>query len=357
MHYTKKYINFINGRYASEGIRITAGIITPSLVMNAFDMLPIGLAMSFGALCVSVADTPGAAKHRINGMLATSVLVTLLSIATHYVAASAVLLTILLTVSGFLFSMLAVYGIRSSAVGIAALIMIVLSLQSPPHGKDIWIHAGYTLAGGTWYMLYSLVLYRLRPYKFIQQVLGDYIMEVGDYLRSRGSLYEARPDYDKINEQLMQQQINAETQQNLLSDLLFNTRTIVKESSKTGRVLTKIYLETAELFESVMTTYQHYEVLHEQFDETGILDDFRNIIFSLAHELEEIGIAIKSGVDSKPVNQTTVFIERTKQKFEELRSSYMKKHVKVEEFVSLGRILKNLQDLHERLQALHEYTT
>ena len=78
MHYTKKYINFINGRYASEGIRITAGIITPSLVMNMFDKLPAGLIMSFGALCVSVADTPGPARHRINGMLATSVLVTIL---------------------------------------------------------------------------------------------------------------------------------------------------------------------------------------------------------------------------------------------------------------------------------------
>ena len=206
-------------------------------------------------------------------------------------------------------------------------------------------------------MLYSLLLYRLRPYKFIQQVLGDYIMEVGDYLRSRGALYEKAPDYDKINEKLMQQQINAEAQQNLLSDLLFNTRTIVKESSKTGRVLIKIYLEVAELFESVMTTYQHYEVLHEQFDETGILDEYRNIIYSLAHEMEELGIAIKSGVDSQPLDETGVFIERTKQKFEELRLNYMQRHVKVEEFISLGRILKNLQDMHERILALHEYST
>ncbi|RYY43714.1 MAG: FUSC family protein, partial [Chitinophagaceae bacterium] len=263
MHYTKKYINFINGRHASEGIRITAGIITPSIVMGFADMLPSGLIMSFGALCVSVADTPGPAKHRINGMLATSLLVTLLSILTHYTAGNVLLLAGLLTIAGFLFSMLAVYGVRSSAVGIAALLMIVLSLQSPPHGKDIWIHAGYTLIGGAWYMLYSLVLYRLRPYKFIQQVLGDYIQDVADYLRSRGALYAGNPDYAKINEQLMQQQISAETHQNLLSDLLFNTRKIVKESTHTGRVLFKIYMDVAELFESVMTTYQDYEVLHK----------------------------------------------------------------------------------------------
>ncbi|RYY69216.1 MAG: hypothetical protein EOO13_10170 [Chitinophagaceae bacterium] len=356
MHYTKKYINFINGRYASEGIRITAGIIAPSLIMNFFDMLPTGLIMSFGALCVSVADTPGAAKHRINGMLATCVLVTVLSVLTHYTAVNAILLGMLLCVAGFVFSMLAVYGVRSSAVGIAALLMIVLSLQSPPHGKDIWIHAGYTLAGGLWYMLYSLVLYRLRPYKFIQQVLGDYIQDVALYLRSRGALYAGKPDYDKINESLMHQQIRAENHQNLLSDLLFNTRKIIKESTHTGRVLFKIYMDVAELFESVMTTYQDYAILHQQFDETGILEDYRRIILSLADEMEEIGIAIKSGSDSQPLAATATLIDKAKVHFEQLRLSHMKDD-KVAEFVSLGRILRNLQDMNERLTSLHRYST
>ena len=356
MHYTKKYINFINGRYASEGIRITAGIIAPSLIMNAFGMLPTGLIMSFGALCVSVADTPGAARHRINGMLATSLLVAVLSIITHYVAVQPVLLGVMLTLAGFVFSMFTVYGVRSAAVGIAALLMIVLSLQSPPHGKDIWIHAGYTLAGGSWYMLYSLVLYRLRPYKFIQQVLGDYVQDVAMYLRSRGALYAGNPDYDKINERLMQQQISAETHQNLLGDLLFNTRRIIKESTHTGRVLIKIYMDVAELFESVMTTYQDYQILHQQFDDTGILEDYRRIILSLSDELEEIGIAIKSGIDSQPLAATATLIEKAKGHFEQLRQSHMKDD-KVEDFVSLGRILRNLQDMNERLNSLHRYTT
>jgi uncharacterized membrane protein (TIGR01666 family) len=356
MHYTKKYINFINGRYASEGIRITAGIIMPSLVMNFFDMLPTGLVMSFGALCVSVADTPGAAKHRINGMLATCVLVSVLSVTTHYIAVSPFFLGVLLTVAGFVFSMLAVYGVRSSAVGIAALLMIVLSLQSPPHGKDIWIDAGYTLAGGTWYMLYSLALYRLRPYKFIQQVLGDYIQDVSVYLRSRGDLYGDNPDYDKINARLMLQQVSAETHQNLLSDLLFNTRKIIKESTQTGRVLIKIYMDVAELFESVMTTYQDYDVLHKQFDETGILEDYRKIILSLSDEMHEIGIAIKSGIDSQPLVATTTLIEKAKGNFEQLRINYMKGD-KLEYFVGLGRILRNLEDLNERLAVLHKYST
>ncbi|HEX2683234.1 MAG TPA: FUSC family membrane protein, partial [Ferruginibacter sp.] len=220
MNYQKKYLNFINGRYTSEGFRITAGILLPSLIMHYFDMLPVGIVISVGALCVSVADAPGAVKHRLTGMLSCSLIVTGISVITYYSAVSPVLLGLLIVVAGFIFSMLTVYGNRSSAVGIAAIIIMILSLQSPLHGRDIWVNAGYTLAGGTWYMLYSLVLYRLRPYKFIQQVLADYIGGVGNFLRLRGSLYEKDPDYDKINGQLLQLQVHIEAQQQMLSELL-----------------------------------------------------------------------------------------------------------------------------------------
>jgi len=355
LSYQKKYISFINGRYASEGLRITAGILLPSLVMHYFDMLPVGIVLSVGALCVSVADTPGAVKHRLIGMFSCSFLVAGISVLTYYSSANSILLGILLLVGGFIFSMLTVYGNRSSSVGIAAIIIMILSLQTPLQGTDIWINAGYTLAGGIWYMLYSLLLYRLRPYKFIQQVLADYIAGVGTFLKLRGSLYAPQPDYDKINQQLLELQIHIEAQQQMLSDLLFNTRTIVKESTHTGRVLVKIYLETADLYESVMTTYQQYPVIHAQFDKTGILGDFYQVIDILASETDEIAISIKSGIPSEPGNETDRSIRKTRQHFDELRLKEMNE-TNVENYVSLGRIMKNLEDLAVKLKRLHSYT-
>lgn len=357
MNYAKNYLNFINGRYASEGVRITAGIVIPSLALYFLDALPMGLVMSFGALCVSVADTPGAARHRINGMLATCLLVTVLSIGIHFCAPYSWLLAIFIPLSGFVFSMLTVYGTRSSAVGIAALLMIVLSFNIQQMGINIWVHAAYTMAGGIWYILYSLALYRLRPYKFIQQVLGDYIMEVGHYLRTRACLYDAQPDYEKINEQLLHQQVQVENQQNLLSELLFNTRTIVKESTRTGRVLIKIYLEVADFFESVMTSYQHYPDLHREFDGTGILEKIGQIAGQLAQELDHVGLAIKSGhapeFDQNIIRQ----LDATMAHFEQLRHEHMKQKGNPQAFVSLGRILRNLQDIQERLLTLQQYST
>lgn len=353
---TKKYIHFINGRYVNEGVRIAAGILLPSFLMNYFDMLPIGFVISLGALCVSVADTPGASKHRLNGMLASCLIVTAIFVVVNYATASVVILASLITLAGFFFSMLSVYGTRASAVGIAALLVMVLGLQSPQTGAQIWINAGYILAGGIWFMLYSLLLYRLRPYKFIQQVLADYVFEVAAYLKLRGDLYALNPDYDKINSELLQQQISIETQQNMLGELLFNTRTIVKESRHVGRVLVKTYLEVADLYESVMTTYQQYALLHEQFDNTGILQSYRGIIYALSAEMEEISLALKSGVSSEPGEETEKLVVRARQLFELLRQEYMNDD-NLENFVSLGRIQNNLEDMAEKISQLHLFTT
>lgn len=356
MNYSKTYINFINGRYVNEGVRITAGILLPSFFMNYFNMLPIGFVVSLGALCVSVADTPGAAKHRLNGMLACCLIVAAISVLVNYATESIIVLGLLITAAGFFFSMLTVYGNRASAVGIAAMLVMVLSLQTPKSGPEIWANAGYILFGGIWYMLYSLLLYRLRPYKFIQQVLADYIFEVASYLKLRGDLYAVEPAYEKINGELLKQQISIESQQQMLSELLFNTRNILKQSKHIGRVLVKTYLEVAELYESVMTTYQQYPLLHEYFDNTGILQSYRSIIYGLSAELEEISIALKSGVSSAPNENTGKQVTSARQLFELLRQDYMDDD-NLEHFVSLGRIQSNLEDIAEKINQLHLYTT
>ena len=349
------YKDFFNGRYLSEGLRITAGILLPAFVMSYFNVLPIGIIMSVGALCVSATDTPGAVRYRVNGMLFCNIVITIVSIIVCYATFSPILLGIIIFVFGFLFSMLTVYGARTSSVGIAALLIMILNLETTIHGKDIFVNALYILIGGTWYMLFSLMLYKIRPYKLIQQILGDFIQSIGVYLNIRGTQYNKDPDYEKINELLFQQQSKVQTQQNLLSELLFETRAIVKESSHKARVLLKIYLDAADLFESIMTTYQQYSILHQKFDATGILHEYKQHITVLSNDLEVIGIAIKSGERSYSANNIDD-IKKTREHFESLRQHYMTDE-NVDDFISLGRILNNINDLAEKINELHYYTT
>ncbi|MCY7292608.1 MAG: hypothetical protein LH615_10555, partial [Ferruginibacter sp.] len=60
---SKAYINFINGRFFSEGIRMAVGIALPAFIFGYFNLLPIGIALSTGALCVSITDSAGPVHH------------------------------------------------------------------------------------------------------------------------------------------------------------------------------------------------------------------------------------------------------------------------------------------------------
>lgn len=356
MNIRHAYKNFINGRFLNEGLRITAGIVVPSFIMSYFGMLEAGLVMSVGALCQSIADNPGPVKHRRNGMLVGTLMITVIAVLVHVCFHSVFLLGTLILVSGFVFSMLTVYGARSSAIGLAALIIMVLNMEFPLHGEKIWLNALYILTGSLWYLIYSLILYRMRPYKIIQQVLGDFIIGISEYLDTRAGFYSKDPQYDLIYQRLLDKQVAVETHQNMLSEILFKTRTIVKESTHTSRVLLKIYLDVTDLFESVMTTYQQYKILHEQFDETGLLDEYQKLIHSLSVELYEVGLAIKSG--DKSIIQTNFLeeIKKIKIHFELLRQTYMKED-KIDDFISLGRILNNLEDMVNKIFELHQYTS
>jgi uncharacterized membrane protein (TIGR01666 family) len=350
------YKNFFNSRYLNEGIRMTVGIALPAFILSFFGYLSFGIELSLGALAVSISDSPGPVRHRVNGMLFTILLVSITAVLVYYAQTSVLLLAIFILVFGFLFSMLTVYGVRSSSVGIAALLIMILSLQNPLHGIKIWQNAALVFIGGVWYMLFSLALYTIRPYKIIQQILGDFIIDIGEYLKTRGNFYESEPEYEKTYQLLLQQQVKIQTEQSLLSDLLFKTRTIVRESTHKGRVLMKIYVDVTELFESIMTSFQDYKVLHSQFDDTKILAQLGKHILLLSDEMNAIGLAVKTGIHSNAANNNLTNVNQIKALFESMRKNYMNDE-NLDNFISLGRIVSNIQYLTDKINGLHHYTS
>src|SRR5438128_3986559 len=102
--------------------------------------------------------------------LATVFIVSLyVGLASYSVIATGVILTLYC----FFFSMLGVYGARAGAIGIAALMVMVLNFNYLHRGNEIFLNALYILVGGTWYFLFSMALYNLRPYKLVQQSMGE----------------------------------------------------------------------------------------------------------------------------------------------------------------------------------------
>ncbi|HVW60645.1 MAG TPA: FUSC family membrane protein [Puia sp.] len=356
MDYIREYKSFINSHYLNGAIRIVVGITFPAILLGYLNNLGTGIAVSIGAMCVANTDNPGPIHHRRNGMVACVIIIFIVSLLTGLVSGSRLLTGILVFACCFVFSMLGIYGNRASSIGVNALLVMVLNIDDPRAGWGSLINALYILAGGTWYTVLSLLLYSFRPYKLIQQALGDCIESTADYLRIKASFYGREVDYDKSYRQLVERQIDLHEKQELLRELLFKSRDIVKESTHTGRVLVMIFLDIVDLFERVMTSQQDYQLLHRTFDGSGLPEEFRQLILDMAIELEEIGIAVKSG---KPSVETPHLSSRLKQ----LRESFIRHRDQyrnagnVESFIGLRHILESLEDIGDRLHTLHGYTT
>lgn len=357
MDYLKKYKSFLYSYYLSSGVRITAGVVLPALIFSYFDMLSQGVAVSLGAMCVSGTDNPGPIHHRRNGMLVCLAFLVVVASLTSLTASYPVLLGILITVFCFVFSMIGVYGSRAISIGVSALLIMVLQVGHPGHGKVVFIQAAYILLGGLWYTGLSLLLHKFAPYRLTQQALGECIAATANYIRIRALFYEETPDFEKASRQTIEQQVIVHQNQELVRELLFKSREIVKESTNTGRTLLMLFRSLVDLFEKIITTYHDdYKDLHKAFEGTEIMSRYRQLILQLAAELDDISIAVKSGRRSRETTALTDAIKETRRYYIELRNKKRTPET-LEYFITLRNILSNIEDIANRIHTLHLYTT
>ena len=356
MDYLKEYRRFITSHYVSDGIRITFGIALPAVILSYFDLLSTGIALALGAMCVSTTDIPGPIHHRRNGMMVCIAAIIVVAVLTALASPWPWWTGLLITVFCFVFCMIGVYGARAIAVGVAALLIMVLSIDRHLQGKDLVLYTLYIGAGGIWYMLLSLAIYSIRPYKLAQQALGECISNTSAYLRNRALFYSPHVDYDEVYRHMLEQQVKVEQSQQLVSELLFKNRTISKESIPTGRILMMIFLDMLDLFEKTTTSFQDYKLLHSYFDNTGILQKYQSVIYKITDDLDEIGLAVQSGYAAKENENSENAVRQLKYDFEKFRNERYNAE-NLEGLISLRQILKSLEDITSRLHTLRIYTT
>lgn len=354
--YIREYRRFIYSHYVADGVRITTGVLLPSLIFGYFDLLPIGIFISLGALSVSITDNPGPIHHRKNGLLICCGVIALVALIVGFALHTKWIFPVLLPLFCFFFSMIGIYGARATAIGIAALLVMVMMTHERLFGWEVVISTGYILAGGLWYTILSLVLYELRPFKLIQQAMGEYVLSAATYLKSRAAFYVEGANMDHAYENLIHAQVAVQQKQELVAELLFKTRDIVKETTHTGRILMMIFLDVSDLLERTMSSYQDYRKLHDFFDDTEILKEYHNIILDLANELDEIGVSLISGRASGYDGSIDKELVSEREQLQQLRIRLLNPS-NLEGFISLRHILDSMDDIAARIRTLHQYTS
>lgn len=346
--------DFLLSNYFAEGLRITFGVLCPSLIMAHFGMLQYGMTLSLGALCVSIVDSPGPIHHRRNAMFVTTALLFLVTIIVGLTNRSDLFTGILLVVFSFVFSMLFLYGNRAASIGTSVLLIMILSIDDVRPWQEVIFYSMLVFIGSIWYTSLSYLIYRLRPYRLAQQTLSDSIHEVADFLRAKAKFYSQNTNYEKNYADLLQLQVDVHQKQDEVREVLFKTREIVRESTPQGRFLLIVFTDMVDLFEQVMSTYYNYKQLHEQFDSVGILAHYEEAINKIADSLDDIAFALKSGGTPHLAGNLEKDLEKLRQEISDLEQ-HKNKEYNTLGIIALRNIEVNIENIVARIKTINKY--
>ncbi|AHM62109.1 hypothetical protein D770_19290 [Flammeovirgaceae bacterium 311] len=347
---------FFSGQHFSDGLRVTVGILLPALVFTWFGQLELGVLLSIGALSVSISDFPGPPVHKRNGMLFCCLCIFVVAFITGFARLHPWLMGLEVLLFCFFFSMLAVYGNRAAAIGTAALLVMVLLVDEPQQPSEVPLYSGLVLAGGVWYMLLSLLVYQIRPYKPVQYALGECVREVARFLNLKAHFYSSGEDLDDSYQKVVAQQIVVNEKQEAVRELLFKSRLLVKESTNTSRRLLLIFVEVVDLFEQVMLIHYDYASLRERFEQSGVLNSIAGVIRAIASELDGLGLAIQSNTRYRRELDLKVQLEELKRRIDSLHVTLAGSGAGSidagESTLVLKKVLINLRSITERFHGI-----
>lgn len=347
--------DFLLSTYFADGLRITLGVLCPSLVLAQFGLLQYGMTVSLGALCASVVDSPGPIVHRRNAMLITTGLITVTFIIVGLTNSSIYFTGILIVIFSFIFSMFFLYGNRAASIGTAVLLIMVLSIDDLRPWREVLFSSALIFFGSLWYTGLSYFFYRIRPYRLVQQTLSDSIHEVSLFLRAKARFYHKNIDYDDNYAELLQLQVLVHEKQDEVREVLFKTREIVRESTPEGRFLLLVFVDMVDLFEQVMSTYYNYKQLHEQFDASGILKHYESVIIRIADELDDIAFALKTGATPSLPTSLIEDVEKLKNEITALETNNTDGKYNTLGIIALKNIEVNIENILSRVKTINSY--
>ncbi|MFA6082922.1 FUSC family membrane protein [Mucilaginibacter sp.] len=342
--------SFFYSQYFSDGLRISAGILLPSLVMMQLGNFNLGLTLSLGALCICTIDSPGPVAQKRNAMAIGNLCLFAVAMITGFARLNVYTLGLEITLFSFIFSMFNVYGNRAASVGTSSLLIMIFMLDKDVPPPELLLFCATILAGGLWYMAFSMVFFGIRPYRAAQQTLGENVADIARFLRIKADFYRVEVDIDENYRKLVLQQIQVSNHQDAVRELLFKSRLMVKESTAASRILVLTFIDLVDMFEQIMATHYDYAHIRERFKNTGILQEIADFLHHVADELDNVGYSILANSRPEKTSNLEFRLEQLKLKIDEIGLDD-----KETSNLVLRKILINLRDLTKSISNIYKY--
>lgn len=277
----------------TNALKVTVAAVIPVIVFASLDLFKIGFSFALGAILTYPSDIPSNLKHKINGILVAILIIVVSAVLVSVLYPFPYLFYPFLAVALFFLSMISVYGQRATMVSFSGLLSISLAIGHVQEGISIWINGGYILGGGIFYLLVSLVFYKIRPYRYVELQIAECLKLTSKYLKLRGDLWDVNASRETIikGQLLLQVELNT-THENIREILIRNRST--SGSSNQNRKMLIVFTSLVEILELALSTSFNHEKFNKKFSTyPKILKNYHNLAYNLAGTLKRISISIQ----------------------------------------------------------------
>ncbi len=292
---TGKFNRIISGPHPFFALRQGIGVLLPIIILIGFlKEYHFGFAFSAGALAIAIIDQPGGTKRfRIKEMLFGLIAGNLAVLITGLTRPFPSIIWAIIAAQVFLFSMLSVFGKRGGIVGFACLLMMLLSLSLDAQGTDIFFYSLITLAGSTYYFLFSITISHFFRLHEERLTLASAVYATADYMRARAAFYDINNDLDTCFRKLLPYMITmTDAHQAARDNVLRNLPEDHKDHQRQRIVLWNVFIEMIALLDTMVATQTDYEVLRQRFQNHDVMLFMRDTLIKLSRTLQRCALKL-----------------------------------------------------------------
>ncbi|MGM5631523.1 FUSC family membrane protein [Apibacter raozihei] len=281
-------------------MRIAFVMLMPMIIGILFNRLDIGVLASSGALVAGIGDNPGTIKIKLYTQSIGAVfyfLVVLISQLLLPYTSHVVSFGLWVTFSGFFFSLLFIYGSRAVSISTSALLCIVYACSFQSH--DIFTNTLAMMSGVVFYGIVSLGLWRIQPYRVIEQKLSENIKQLGEYtdllyhyFLIKSNSPEKKQKLNDILIKIFEKQEKIHATHEDIRENLFRLRINAKSFSAKGRRMTLIFSALIDLYEQLISLNIQDDKLIYSLEKSGLKQDFTTGLLNMRLILDGINWSI-----------------------------------------------------------------
>ncbi|MCD8739567.1 FUSC family protein [Mucilaginibacter roseus] len=288
----QKLIRFTRSEYFTDALRITISVVLPVLVLNRLGFTHAATIVGLGALNVGLTETAGTAADKRISLLISIPLSFIVSFMVAYSWPNFMLFTVVFAVIVFICSMLTVYGVRFSVLGISLIGLAIFTWGLKP--VDSLSFALYIMGGAVWYYAVNYLYITLWPLRSLKHAIAECLAATAEFLEAKAPFYDVNVPLDISYRKLLALHVRINDKQELVRNLLIRDEKAMQASNSKGQELLKITECAIDLYDQITAIHYDYEFVRENFRINGVLELVKNVIKLQSHELYAVGDALQT---------------------------------------------------------------